>query len=249
MWTVLFWTWIPNGTFTRTQLSVQSGFQWILIMAFLIVFRVTEQVESNPENTSLVSQHPGAGTSIEPSTSWQSSHPTTPSRHFFPWPPVYIWLCFIHTKEERLFNKESARSALHIIDLLYIIDFGYCLCQNLPCTFAFTRAFSCTIKPGDTKPQQFQSENSTERSLVNFLWCFMNQESVSKERERKVSSKLGPPTSTWSQPATGHGLRQTSLQEPALSVSSAELPAQPVQPSSPHQQRLLSLPDGATRAV
>lgn len=46
-------------------------------------------------------------TSIELSTPWQSSHPATPSRHFsFPWPPVYIWLCSIHTKEERLFNKE-----------------------------------------------------------------------------------------------------------------------------------------------
>lgn len=204
--------------------------------------------------TPLVSQHPGAGTSVESSTPWQNSHPTIPSRHFsFPWPPIHIWLHSIHVKEQRLFNKKRICSFSTAYNRFTVYNRPWLLSVPKP-THALLPSQEPSVallnQPREiTKPQQFQSENSTERCPVNFLWCLMNQESVSKQRERKVSYKLGPPISTWSQAATGHGLRQTSLQEPALGVSSAELPAPPMQPSSPHQQCLLSLPDGAACAM
>lgn len=48
-------------------------------------------------------------------------------------------------------------------------------------------------------PAISQSKNSPARSQANFLWCFMNHESISKQRERKLNSKLGPNTYTRSQ--------------------------------------------------
>lgn len=139
MSTVLFCTWIPNRTSARTQLSVQSGFQWMLTMGFLIVFKGTEQVESNPENTSLVSQHPGAELRLN-----RAPHDKAPIQQHQAGTSPSHGLLFIFgfapstpRKKGSLIKRESAHSALHIIDLLYIINFGYCLCQNLPMHFCF----------------------------------------------------------------------------------------------------------------
>lgn len=113
-----------------TNWEFSPGFQWILTVGFcLVIFKGTEQVESNIKNTSLVFT-----ASRSRNLNWtphdkehveQRQAGTFPS-HGFPF--IFGFTLFTPRKRGSLLKKatESARLGVYIIDLLYIIDFSYC---------------------------------------------------------------------------------------------------------------------------
>lgn len=109
---------------------VQPSFQGILRVGFcLVIFKGTEQVESNTKDTSLI-----LTASRNRNLNWipQGKEHTQHHRagalpsHGFPF--IFGFTPFTPRKRGSLLKQatESARLAVYIIDLLYIIDFSYC---------------------------------------------------------------------------------------------------------------------------
>lgn len=111
------------------KLRVQPGFQWILTVGFcLVIFKGTEQVESNIKNTLVFTAARSRNLNWIPHDKEHIQHHragTFPS-HGFPF--IFGFTPFTPRKRGSLLKKatESARLAEYIIDLLYIIDFCYC---------------------------------------------------------------------------------------------------------------------------
>lgn len=113
-----------------TNWEFSPGFQWILREGFcLVIFKGTEQVESNIKNTSLVFTASRSRTlNWTPHDKECIQHHQAGTFHSHGFPFIFGFTPFTPRKKGSLLKKatESVCLAVYIIDLLYIIDFGYC---------------------------------------------------------------------------------------------------------------------------